>query len=499
MNYRMIAKLVSLCLLIVSLFMLLPIAYALYAREDIMPFVKTIGLAAIFCAPLLLFAKPRSKVLYARDSWFAAGVIWIVISLFGTLPFYFSGVLPSYIDCFFETVSGFTTTSATLLKNIEIVPQSVLMWRSLTNWIGGMGVLVLLLAMLPVAEMDTRSLHLLRAEAPGPGASKLVPKMARTAKILYLLYFVLTMLTFLALRIAKMPAFDALLHSWSIAGTGGFSIKNASIAHYDSTLINIICTVSMLLFSLNFTVFFQIVLRQFKSIFKNSELLFHIGVVLTSIAFISFNIRGMFSNFGLTFEHAAFQVSSIVTTTGLSSYNYDLWPTFTKAVMLVLMLMGGCAGSTAGGIKAIRTIILIKAARREIERLTHPRVVRPVRVSGKSLDDGKVTAALHFFFIYILIIIILTLLLALDGFDFLTTFSAAVATFNNIGPGFGLIGPGGNYEDFSQLSKLVMCLGMLLGRLEIFPVLILFLPSTFKLHGQEITFVAKRMFKGKNS
>jgi len=491
----MIFRLLALCLLIESLFMLLPLTYGLFAGEDIMPFVYSIGISVAASLPFLLIFKPYSKVLYARDGWFTAGIIWVVISLFGTMPFYFSGLSKSFIDCFFETVSGFTTTGATLLTNIEAHSDSILMWRSLTNWVGGMGVLVLLLAILPGTESDMRALHLMRAEAPGPNASKLVPKMGQTAKILYILYFALTMATFIALILAGMPLFDALLHSWSASATGGFSPKNTSVAHYGSTAVNIIISVSMLLSSINFMVFFNLVMRQFKSVFKNSELLFHLSMLVICTITVTFNIRNLFPSFGHSIENAFFQVSSIMTTTGFSSGNYNSWPNLSKNILLILMVFGGCAGSTSGGLKTVRAVILLKAARREINRLTHSRIVRPIKVDTKAIDDAKVSAVIYFFLIYAIAIVLCMIILSLDGFDLETTFSAAIATFSNVGPGFGRIGATGNFSEFSQLSKVVLSFGMLLGRLEFFPIIILFVPSTFKLHGQEIAGVSKRFVK----
>ncbi len=494
MNYRMIVRLCALCLLIESLFMVIPLSYALYAREDPMPFLITIGLLLVVGLPLALLSKPYRRTLYARDGWFCAGFIWILISLAGALPFFLCGMFPTYIDCFFETVSGFTTTGASILAQVENLPRGILMWRSLTNWVGGMGVLVFLLALLPVAEVDNRSLHLLRAESPGPTASKLVPKMAQTAKILYSIYFVLTLLTIVALVLAKMPLYDAVLHAWSIAGTGGFSCKNASIAFYQSPAINYVCATAMLLFSFNFMIFFHLIVRQFKSVLRDSEFLFHIGVVTASVCMITVNINSMFPSVGSSIEHAYFQVSTIITTTGFASTDFNLWPSFSKALLLLLMVLGGCAGSTAGGIKAIRSVILLKAAKREVSRLTHPRMVNPVKINGKALDDSKVNSVMVFFVFYVLIVILCTLLLSLDGFDFLSTFSATLATFNNIGPGLGIVGPIGNYSQFSLVSKVVMSFGMLLGRLEIFPILYLFAPSTIKQHGEEISSVSRRIW-----
>jgi len=487
MNYKMILRLCSLCLLIEAVFMLIPTIYALCVGESSYPFLITIAILVAIGLPIVLLVKPSTKVLYARDGWFSAGVVWIVISLMGALPFFISRMSPSYIDCFFETVSGFTTTGASILTEVESLPASISMWRCLIIWLGGMGVLVFLLAFMSGDEVDMRSIHLLRAESPGPTASKLVPKMAQTAKILYIIYLILTVMTIIALVIAKMPLYDAVLHAWSAAGTGGFSCKNASIAYYNSTAINYILGIAMVLFSVNFVVFFHIVIRQFRAILKNSEFLFHISVVISSTIIIAINIHRMFPSIQKTIEHAFFQVSTIITTTGFASTDFNLWPTLSQTILMLLMIMGGCAGSTAGGIKAIRSLILIKTARREVSKLTHPNIVFPIKIAGKIIDDSQVQMVLTFFVLYICIIISSVLLLSLDGFDFLTTFSATLATVNNVGPGLGMVGPTGNYASFSPLSKVVMSFGMLLGRLEIFPILIIFIPSTFKLHYRQIT------------
>ncbi len=491
MNYKMILRLCSLCFLIEALFLCIPMIYALCIGEDIIPYIVTIVAIAIVSVPLLLI-KPTTKVLYARDGWFIAGAIWIGISIFGAIPYFICKMSPSFIDCLFETISGFTTTGASILREVESLPRGISMWRCLTNWIGGMGVLVFLLAIMPVGEVDMRTLHLLRAESPGPTTSKLVPKMTQTAKILYSLYFLLTLLTFIALLIAGMPVYDAVLHSWATAGTGGFSCKNQSIAFYDSTAINYILGIAMILFSINFTVYFHLAIRQFKAVLKNSEVIFHLSIILISIIAITANISRLFPSIFESIEHAFFQVSTIISTTGFATTNFDLWPTFSKVMLLLLMIMGGCAGSTSGGFKAIRSLILIKTARREVEKLTHPRLVHPIRVSGKTVDDEQVRGVTTFFIIYIMVIILSTTLISIDGFDFMTTFSATISTVNNIGPAFGAAGPNGNYADFSPISKMVMSVGMLIGRLEIYPIIMMFAPSTILLHFNEAKSIAKK-------
>ena len=495
MNYRMIFRLCAASLLVESVFLLIPLIYSLAAGENPLPFLFTILILAALSLPTLLFIKPHSRALYSRDGWFCAGIIWLFISLGGSLPFFFGNLSPSFMDCFFETVSGFTTTGASIITDYSAVSSGLLLWRSLTNWLGGMGVLVLLLAIVPVSEVDMRSQFLLRAEAPGPSVSKLVPKMAQTAKLLYLLYIVMTVLTAIALLLAKMPLYEAVLHAWSIAGTGGFSPHSASIAQYQSTTVNVICMVSMFLFSINFMVLFHLCIRQFKAVLKDTEFLFHIGIFLTSTTAVCINLRNVYPTFGQALEHGAFQVISSVTSTGLVSSDFTAWPAFSKFVILALMTIGGCAGSTACGLKVVRLVILLKAVNREISRLIHPRLVRPVKLSGKVIDDSKVNSTFLFFVMYFFIIAFIALFIAADGHDAVTSLSAAFSTVNNVGPGFGTVGAQGSYSQFSILSKLVMSAGMLFGRLEIFPVLILLAPTTLKLHGQELFSVGKRLFK----
>ena len=494
MNYRMILRLCGFCLMIEAAFMLLPVCYALYAGESPAPMLRSMAVVLLFGLPLALLARPRTHALYAREGWFSAGAIWLLISLGGALPFYFGELSDDFIHCLFESVSGFTTTNASILEDMDEHPRTLLMWRSLTSWLGGMGVLVFLLALLPGKEVDTRSIALLRAEAPGPTASKLVPKMSQTAKLLYVIYLCLTGVTALALLLAKMSPFDALIHAWSIAGTGGFSYRNESLAYYNSTAIHVICSVSMLLASLNFMLFFHLATRQFRAVYKDSELRFHLFTIVSSTAVIAWNLRRLFPGAGKALEHAFFQVSSLITSTGFSSANYDRWPTFSKMILLFLMVLGGCAGSTAGGLKSARVIILLKTGSREISRLLHPRMVRPVRLNGKPVDDAKVNQVLSFFMLYCCILFACALILSLDGLDLVSTFSAAVAALNNVGPGFGKVGPAGNYAAFSRPSLLTLSLAMLLGRLEIFPILILIAPNTLRMHYQEVVGVGGRSF-----
>ena len=495
MNYRMIFRLCSFSLLAEAIFMLIPLIFSFFIEENIFPFLLSVLVLTTLSLPVLLLIKPHSKALYSRDGWFCAGIIWVFMSLGGSLPYFLGGLSPSFVDCFFETVSGFTTTGASIITDYDAVPLGIMMWRSLTNWLGGMGVLVLLLAIVPVSEVDMRSQFLLRAEAPGPSASKLVPKMAQTAKILYLLYIAMTAMTAVSLILAKMPVYEAVLHSWSIAGTGGFSPKSTSAAQYASTQINVICMISMFLFSINFMVLFHLCIRQFKTVLKDTEFLFHIAILITSSAAVCINIRSIYPTLGQAVEHGIFQVVSSVTSTGLVSSDFSSWPSFSKFVILALMTIGGCAGSTACGIKVVRLVILLKAVKREISRLIHPRMVRPVKINGRVVDDAKVSSAFLFFVMYFFIIAAIAFFISLEGHDSVTSVSAAFSTVNNVGLGFGTIGFSGNFNQFSNFGKLVMSIGMLFGRLEIFPILIMLAPTTLKLHVQEVLFVVKRLFR----
>ena len=414
--------------------------------------------------------KPRSKVFYMREGFTATALSWIVISVVGAAPFVLTGCIPNPVDALFETVSGFTTTGASILPEVESLPKGILFWRSFTHWIGGMGILVFVLAVLPAVE--ERSIHIMRAEVPGPQVSKLVPRTRNTAAILYCIYLAMTVLLILLLVLGDMPLFDAAVHAFGAAGTGGFSIKNTSIGWYDSAYVDVVIGIFMILFSMNFNLYFFLLLGQVRDFFKNEELRWYLCIIAAAVLLIAWNISSVYGSKSLLYSF--FQVSSIISTTGYATTDFSLWPEFSRCMLLFVMFIGGCAGGTGGGIKVSRAIILVKSAGKEIHRLLHPRSIRRVTMDQKPVSDSVVHGTMVFFSLYVGIIMISVLLLALDNMDFASTFSSVLACISNIGPGLNVVGPMGNYGSFSVLSKLVLTLDMLLGRLEIFPLLTLF-------------------------
>ena len=406
------------------------------------------------------------------------GLAWILWSLFGALPFVLTGSIPSYVDAFFETVSGFTTTGSTILTDIEALPKGVAFWRSLTHWIGGMGVLVFV--MMLTSLDDEHSMHLMRAEVPGPEADKLVPKARATARILYLMYFVLTAAEVVFLMFGGMSFYDALLHSFSTAGTGGFSNRNASVAYYDSAYIDGVITVFMILFGVNFNLYFLIRLKNWKDALKNEELHAYLGIIAGAVAIVTVNILGIYGNIVHAFRYASFQVASVITTTGFCTADFNLWPELSKVVLLGIMVIGACAGSTGGGIKVSRFLILVKSIKQEVRRMLHPKAVTIVKINGKRVGNDTIRSVYIYFISYILVMMVSILLVSINNFDFATTFSSVLTTLNNVGPGISMVGPVENFHMFSPLSKLVFCMDMLLGRLEIFPYLLLMSPELWR-------------------
>lgn len=434
-------------------------------------------LTALFSGVLYFisrFFKPKDAVFFAKEGLVTVALSWIILSLIGALPFFLSKEIPSYVDALFETASGFSTTGATILDDPQVLSKGNLFWRSLTHWIGGMGVLVLLVALLP--SVSGRSIHMLRAEMPGPVVGKLVPKARQTARLLYIIYIVLTLLEFVLLLAGGMPVYESAVHTLGTAGTGGFGVYADSIASY-SPYLQWVITVFMFIFGINFNLFFLILIKRFKHVFKSEELWAYLGIVCCAIALVTFNIRPLYQSFGEALRHSAFQVSSYISTTGYTTANSNLWPVFSKTILIVLMFIGACAGSTAGGIKVSRVVLLFKAIANRIRQVVHPRAVKVVRFEGKSVDDETILGVLSYLAIYVLCFIVLLLVLSLEEFSFETNFTAAAATFNNVGPFFGELA---NYSDYSVFSKIAMSLAMLLGRLEIYPVLILFMPGTWK-------------------
>ena len=480
MNYKMMSRLMGSILAVEAVFMLpaLVLCFVDSNHKTAQSFLAAMLLTTLVAGGMLLFSRKAQKGFYAREGLVCVGLSWLFMSLLGCLPFWFSREIPSFIDALFETVSGFTTTGASILSNVEGLTRGALYWRSFTHWLGGMGVLVFILAVLPMSGRGGSTVHLLRAESTGPRVDKLVSRMRDTALILYVMYIALTVLDFLFLLAGGMPVFDAVCTAFGTAGTGGFGVKNNSMAGY-SPYLQTVTTVFMLLFGVNFACFYLLLLRRFKSVFKDEELRLYIGIVVVSIALIVWNLRDVYPTFGETVRHASFQVSSIVTTTGFATTDFDLWPSFSKAILLILMVVGACAGSTGGDIKCGRVLLLFKGLYRSIRRMLHPQKIEAVRVSGRVVDESVIQGTNVYLVGYVVIVIVSFLVISLDGFSTTTNLSATMACLNNIGPGLDAVGPTCNFGAYSLLSKVVLIVDMLAGRLEIFPILVLFSKSTW--------------------
>ncbi|MCR4890561.1 MAG: TrkH family potassium uptake protein [Lachnospiraceae bacterium] len=483
MNYRMLARLNGEILIMEAIFMIPAMMISAWESNwnAAASFGYSILIILVVSGILLLLSKgARRRGFYAREGMVSVGLIWIVMSALGCLPFVISGEIPHYIDAFFETVSGFTTTGASIVPNVEALSKGILYWRSFTHWVGGMGVLVFLLAIVPTSGNDRGfTLHLLRAESPGPSVGKIVPRMKQTAMILYILYLVLTVLDIFFLVIGGMPLFDSVCHAFGTAGTGGFGVKADSIAGYSPYLQNV-TTVFMILFGVNFSCYYLLIMKHFKEVLLDEELRLYLGVIFGSVILITLNLRGFYKTLEETVRHVFFQVASIITTTGYATTDFDLWPSFSKAILLGLMVIGACAGSTGGGLKCARFLLLVKGLRRNIRQVLHPQKVQVVRVNHRMVDEQILANTNAYLSAYVIIIILSTLVVSLDGFSFETNFSAVLCTFNNIGPGLAQVGPTCNFSAYGIVSKLVLSLGMLAGRLEIFPILAIFSRSTWK-------------------
>ena len=482
MNYKMMGRFIAQILAIEGVFMLPALGISLYCGDAlaIKGFVLTLLAIAALAVVLYLVCSGAPSAFYAKEGLVCVGISWIVLSLVGCLPFYISREIPRYIDAFFEMVSGFTTTGASIVPNVEALSKGILYWRSFSHWLGGMGVLVFLLALIPSSEKGTGfTMHLLRAESPGPAVGKLVPKMRKTAAILYVIYIVLTVVDILFLLAGGMTLFEAVCHAFATAGTGGFGIKADSLASYSPYLQNV-TTIFMILFGINFSCYYLLLVRQWKSVVKDEELRMYLCIILVSIALIVWNLRGVYDTLGETIRHAAFQVGSIITTTGYATTDFDLWPSFSKTILLCLMAVGACAGSTGGGLKVARLLLLVKSARRNIRQLLQPRKVQVVRNNGQTVNEKILDNTNAYLAAYVLILFVVFVILSLDGFSVETNFSAVMCTFNNIGPGLAAVGPTCNFSAYSDLSKVVLSFAMLAGRLEIFPILVLFSRSTWK-------------------
>ena len=457
--------------------LLLPAAVSLIYKEDCFwGFLISAALALVIGTVLTLVCRPKNQVIYAKEGFAIVAIVWLGMSAIGALPFVISGEIPHFADAFFETVSGFTTTGASILTDVESMSHGLLFWRSFTHWVGGMGVLVFVMALIP--NLSDRSIHIMRAEMPGPRVGKLVPKVKDTAKILYLIYIVMTGVEVVFLLAGGMPLFDSLLHAFGTAGTGGFGIKADSIAGY-SPYLQWVIAIFMLIFGINFNLFYLALIRRFRSIFRSTELWAYFGIVAASIAVIAANILSMCSSFSEALRLSTFQVSSVITTTGYATADFNLWPGLSKTVLFVLMFIGGCAGSTAGGIKVSRIVMMVKMVFNELRFMVRPRSVNTVHFEGKTVDEQTQKSVANYFLIYILCYFAIFILICFEPFGFESNFTAVAACFNNIGPGFGVVGPAGSFADYSAFSKYVLSFAMLLGRLEIFPLIIALTPRTW--------------------
>ena len=484
MNYKMMGRFLAQIIGIEAAFMLPALFISLgYGEHNaVLGFLYTLGIMVVVGGILFLVCRKAGRLFGAREGLVCVSFSWIVLSLLGCLPFFLSGAIPSYVDALFEIVSGFTTTGASILSDVEALPKGLLYWRSFSHWLGGMGVLVFLLAITPSSGKDKGfTMHLLRAESPGPDVGKLVPRMKQTAMILYIIYIALTVINVVFLLVGRMPLFDAICTALGTAGTGGFGIKNDSIAGYSPYIQNV-CTVFMLLFGVNFSCYYLLLLRQIRGVFKDEELRLYFGIAIVSTALIVLNIRPLYGSIGETIRHAAFQVSSIMTTTGFATTDFDLWPSFSKGILLMLMVVGASAGSTGGGLKVSRVLLLFKSLRRSIRRVLNPQKVLVVRNNGRAVDEKILDNTNAYLAAYVIIVILSFLVISLDGFSTGTNISAVLACFNNIGPGLEAVGPTCNYGAYSILSKTVLIGDMLAGRLEIFPILVLLSRSTWKRH-----------------
>ena len=476
MNYRMIKYVLGWILLFEAAFLLLPAVVAvIYAESALVAFLASVGICAAV-GGLLTLRKPKSTDLSARDGFVAVAFSWIIMSVFGAIPFVLSGVTESFLDAVFETVSGFTTTGATIFSDVEILPKSIIFWRSFTHWIGGMGVLVFIMAFLPLS--GATNMYIMKAESPGPEVSKLVPKVKTTAKWLYAVYIALTVLEFVVLLFGDMNVFEAVNAAFATAGTGGFGWKNDSMASF-SSYSQIVVAVFMLLFSINFTSYFLILHKNFKSALTTEVKVF-LSIVAVSVFSIAFNVRDLFDSFGESLKHAFFSFSSIISTTGFMTADFDVWPAFSKTILVLAMFIGACAGSTGGGIKVSRIVIMFKVMGRELSTALHPRQVKKVTVDNQVQDKDVVRSVYGYIFCFIAVFVASIVLISIDGHDLVTNFTSVAATIGNIGPGLSKVGPTVNYGFFSPLSKLVLIFDMLVGRLEFYPIILLMLPSTWR-------------------
>jgi len=477
MNYRIVGRTAGVALLIAAASMALSMLVALFYGEDPLPFVWAILITGV-CGFLLTRLRPDVNLFYAKEAYISVVGIWLAVPLFSALPFLFNGQFGSVVNCIFESVSGFTTTGASILEDIEALPKGILFWRSFTHYLGGMGVLVL--TSLITSTSQKRFQHLMRAEMPGPTADKFAPRLRTSSRILYTIYLTLSGLCAICLMLTGLSPYHAAVVTFSTAGTGGFGVLNGSIAAYENPAAEMVVAVFMLLFAVNFGIYFLIASRQWRQAVSSEELLVYLGIIVAATALIFANVRGAYETLGDGLRHVFFTVTSIISSTGFATADFNLWPAFAQSLILILMLVGACAGSTGGGIKVARVIMIIKGLGQELRRMIHPKAVSVVRLSGKMIDDDTIKSVYRFIAAYFLITFGANLILTLDNYDFSTTFSAVISCMSNIGPGIGLVGPMESYALFSGLSKVVLSFCMILGRLEIFPILLFFAPSVWR-------------------
>ena len=476
MNYGKIVHILGSLLQVEGFLLALPLLVALLYGEKCWLTLGAVMIGAIVLGTLLRMKKTNRLQIHAKEGFVITALGWLLLSFVGALPFWISGEIPGFTDAFFESASGFTTTGASILTNVEAMSHGLLFWRSLTHWIGGMGVLVFILAVLPSNADD---MNIMKAESPGPSVEKMLPKVRQTAKMLYAIYLGLTILNILLLMIFGMPVFDSFCLSFGAAGTGGFGVRNDSVASY-STSCQIIITIFMFLFGVNFKLYFLIIFRKFKDVLKSEEVLVYTIIYVVAVGFVTFGIVSDVGNFGTALKESAFQVSSIMTTTGYATTDFNLWGSMPKGILVMIMFIGACAGSTGGGMKVSRWILWFKQLKSELSHFLHPRSVKKIRLEGKVVDQETLRTTNVYMMAYLLVFAVSLFLISFDGFDLESTFTAVAATQNNIGPGLGVVGPTGGYSSFSILSKWVMIFDMIAGRLELFPMLILFAPSTWK-------------------
>ncbi len=482
MNYKMMGRFLAQILFIEAALMLPALGISLYCGDAmaVRGFLTAIVVGLAAACVLYRICRGAPSAFYAKEGLVCVAVSWVVMSLVGCLPFYVSREIPSYVDSFFEIVSGFTTTGSSIVPSVEALSKGILYWRSFSHWLGGMGVLVFLLALVPSSEKGTGfTMHLLRAESPGPDVGKLVPKMRKTAAILYIIYVVMTLLNIVFLLLGGMSLFESVCTAFGTAGTGGFGIKNDSLAGYSPYLQNV-TTVFMILFGINFSCYYLLLMKQWRSVWKDEELRVYLGIILTSIVLVTANTWGFYDTLEETVRHAAFQVGAIITTTGYATTDFDLWPSFSKTILMVLMVIGASAGSTGGGMKVGRLLLVLKGLRRNIQRMVNPRKVLVVRNNGSVVDERVLENVNAYMCAYVLILFSVFLIISLDGFSTTTNLTATLTCFNNIGPGLEAVGPTCNFSGYSNFSKLVLSWAMLAGRLEIFPILVMCAPNTWK-------------------